>query len=123
MLHDHLANRGGRNLVAVLLNKFVDHLINGFFDRLATDRTLLTGLVETADKLAAIKRLIAPIALQHPEVVALNFLISGEAMLAGNTLAPPANHGFIFNGSRIDHFIVARLTFWAAHLPIVVTTP
>src|ERR1019366_2227276 len=83
-------------------------------------RALFAGFIDTRDQFFAIKCFIAPVPLQNPEIVALNFLVGGEPMFARKTLPPPTDDRLIFNGARIDHLIITSLTFWATHLPVVV---
>ena len=78
------------------------------------------ALSRPADQLAPVERLVAPVALQHAQVVALDFLVGREPMFAGETLPPATDNRLIFDGARIDDLIIASLTFGATHLPVVV---
>src|SRR5260221_6086720 len=119
MLHDRVANGLGRNFIAVLFHEFVDHFVPRQFNHFPADRPFFTSFIDTRDQFTPVERLVTPVPLQDPEVLPLDFLVSREPMLAGETLPPPTDHRLIFNGSRIDHLIITSLTFLATHLPIV----
>jgi len=77
MLHDLVADGFGRNFIAVRFHEFIDHFVYR-----PLDPSRLTGRFSQALSIPAISfcdqmfRNARP--LQNPEIVALNFLVSGE---------------------------------------------
>src|SRR4029453_18817873 len=114
-LLEHLsANRGRLNLGAARF-QFVDDVIDQLLQGQQTRRTLFESLGDAARKLATIERLVRPVALDHAQVRALDFLVSRKTISALEALAAPANAGAIARLSGIDNLVITRAALGATH--------
>src|SRR6266576_397976 len=93
------------------MHNFVHHLFQGH----ETDRAFLKSFCETAGKFAPIERLMRAIAFHHPQIGALDFFVSCEAISAAQTLATPANAGTIPRFTGIDDLVITRAALGATH--------
>src|SRR5438132_14431451 len=87
-------DRGRLNFAATgfqIVDDFIDELLQGQ----QTGGTLFESLGNTAGELAPIERFVGAIALDHAQVGALDFLVSGKTISAFETLAAPANAGSV----------------------------
>ena len=59
----------------------------------------LASFIDTGDKLAPVEGFVAAVALEHPEIVPLDFLVSGKTMLASEALPPATDDRLILDGA------------------------
>jgi hypothetical protein len=55
------------------------------------------------------------VAFEDHQTLMFNFLVSGEAMTAGDALAAAANRGSFARSAGIDHLIILTAAFGATH--------
>src|SRR5205085_4129686 len=73
-----------------------------------------------AHQLVAIERHAAAVALDHRELAQLHALEGGEAEIAGDAHAPPADHGRVLGRTRVLHLRIETVAVRAAH-PLTLT--
>ena len=95
--------------------QIVDDVIDELLEGQQTGGTFLESLGNAAGELASIERLVGAIALDHAQVRALDFFVSGKAISAFEALAAPANARAIARLTGIDDFIIARAALGATH--------
>src|SRR6266404_2347602 len=111
---DLCPNIGGLDLAAAgfqIVHDFIDELL----ERQQTGGALLESFGNAAGEFSAIERLVSAIALHHPQVRALDLLVSGEAISAFEALAAPANAGAIARLTGIDDLVITRAALGATH--------
>src|SRR6476661_9850708 len=114
-LHHHLADGFRRDLALALAFQFAHHLGDDLVDALGLDRTLAQRDLHRAQQLVAIERYAAAIALDHDELAQLHALERGEAEIAAEAHAPPADHGRVFGRPRVLHLRVEASAIRTAH--------
>src|SRR5437879_6780488 len=111
---DLCPNIGGLDLAAAgfqIVHDFIDELL----ERQQTGGALLESFGNAAGEFSTIERLVSAIALHHPQVRALDLLVSGEAISAFEALAAPANAGAIARLTGIDDLVITRAALGATH--------
>src|SRR4029077_18738421 len=107
-------NRARLNFAAAGF-KIVHDFINELLEGKQTGGAFFESFGDAAGELAPIERLLRAVALDHAEIGALDFLVSGETIAAFETLAPPANARAIARLSGIDYLVITRAALGATH--------
>jgi hypothetical protein len=114
LFQDFRSNRGRLNFAAAGF-KIVDNVINQLLQREQTGGALFESFRNAAREFAPIEWFVGAIAFHHAQIRALDFLVSGEAITAFETLAAPANAGAVARLSGIDYLIITRAALGATH--------
>ena len=90
-LHHPFSNGHGWNFPVKLLCQLILDLIRQFFDGLVADGALLTGALQSGNKLLTGKFLGATIPLNNRQTVVFDLLVSRKAVAAGEAFASSAD--------------------------------
>ena len=114
-LHREGADLAGRELAVLLVRQQALGGVHDLFELAQRHRTLLAGLLETLEELAAVEVLARAVVLDHPVGDLFDFLVGREAAVAGQAFtAAPDRHAFAAL-ARIDDPVLARSAEGAAH--------
>ena len=96
--------------------KFVGHggddVVHQIFHGFRADGTFLAGFFDAGQKFLARKFLVPPVALEHHQSFAFNFLVGGEPMTAFGAFAAAANRGPFARGARVNDFVFLTAALW-----------
>ena len=115
MLHHHLADGLRRDLALAETFQFAHDLGHHLLDALGLDRALAQRDLHRAHQLVAVERHAAAVALDHDELAQLHALEGGEAEIAGQADAPPADRGRVLGRPRVLHLGVEARAVRTAH--------
>src|SRR5262249_50762431 len=113
--HDELADHFSRNIALISVRNFIHDLVDEIFDDFWTDGPFLAGFLDAGQEFFLGKFLMPSVALQDHEAVALDFLVSREAMTAFRAFAAAADRSSFTRSARINDFIVLTAAFRTTH--------
>ena len=93
----------------------MNNIVHSLLENDQADRPFLEGLGQTAYQFAPVKGLVGSIALDHPQVGALDFFVSGVAIGAFQAFPAATNAETFSRLARIDNLVVPRPTLRTTH--------
>ena len=115
LAHHEVADAAGRHLALAERAQALDHPVDRALDLLGRHRALAQREHHAAHQLVAVEVGAAAVLLHQARHLEVDALVGGEALLAGDALAPPADGVRLEVGAGVDHLGVVRPAERAFH--------